>query len=40
MDVAYIIHDGDSIKIPFTGYDTALFSRLRALRSGYWDAAS
>jgi site-specific recombinase XerD len=40
MDVVYIIHDGDSIKIPFTAYDPALFSRLRALRSGYWDAAS
>jgi site-specific recombinase XerD len=40
MDVVYIIHDGDSIKIPFTGYDQALFSRLRVLRSGYWDTAS
>jgi site-specific recombinase XerD len=40
MDVVYIIHDGGLIKVPFTGYDPALFSRLRALRSGWWDAAS
>jgi site-specific recombinase XerD len=40
MDVVYIIHDGNLIKVPFTGYDPALFSRLRALRSGWWDAAA
>jgi hypothetical protein len=38
MDVVYIIHDKDCIKIPFYDYDAQLFSQLRSCKGGFWDA--
>jgi site-specific recombinase XerD len=40
MRVLYLIHEGDSVKIPFYGYDPLYFQRLRSLGIGFWNDAA
>jgi site-specific recombinase XerD len=40
MNVLYLIHEQNTVKIPFYGYDSLYFQRLRCLNIGYWDASA
>jgi site-specific recombinase XerD len=40
MNILYFIHEGDTVKIPFYGYDRLCFQRLTSMNIGYWDAAA
>jgi site-specific recombinase XerD len=40
MRVLYLIHEGGSVKIPFYGYDTLYFQRIRSLKIGFWNSAA
>jgi len=40
MNIVYIIHERNLLKVPFTNYNPTLFSRVRSLNAGYWDASS
>jgi site-specific recombinase XerD len=38
MNILYLVHDGNTVKIPFYCYDALYFQRLKSLNIGYWDA--
>jgi site-specific recombinase XerD len=40
MNVLYLVHEGGSVKIPFYGYDTLYFQRLKSLEIGFWNDAA
>jgi site-specific recombinase XerD len=40
MNILYLIHEGGSVKIPFYGYDTLYFQRLKSLKIGSWNDAA
>lgn len=40
MKILYLIHERDTVKIPFYCYDALYFQRLKSLNTGYWDAAT
>jgi site-specific recombinase XerD len=40
MRVLYLIREGDSVKIPFYGYDVLFFLRLKSLEIGSWNGAA
>jgi site-specific recombinase XerD len=40
MNILYLIHEGNTVKIPFYGCDVLYFQRLKSLNIGHWDAAA
>ena len=40
MNILYLIHEGNRVKIPFCGGDGLYFRRLKSMNIGYWDAAA